>query len=194
MIDQLLQAQEGKTLEFKENTKSLQKIVETIVAFVNTAGGTIIIGVEDKTKKIVGLENILLDEEKLANSIAASVEPLLIPTFQMHTFGKKDVLLVSVPHSFGPFYLKSKGLEESTFIRLGSTNRLADKNIIREIQQLRQHIYFDELPNFNCPKDRINFDLAKKLFSEAGKNFTEQKAKGLRLLGPYQAEYVHSNS
>ncbi|MBN9377474.1 MAG: ATP-binding protein [Chlamydiales bacterium] len=39
MLEELLTKEEGEMLEFKENTKSLQKIVQTIVAFANTAGG-----------------------------------------------------------------------------------------------------------------------------------------------------------
>ena len=64
MLKELLMRQEGKTLEFKENTQGLQKIIQTIVAFANTAGGTIVIGIKDKTKEIVGVSNILQDEEK----------------------------------------------------------------------------------------------------------------------------------
>jgi predicted HTH transcriptional regulator len=63
-----------KTLEFKENTYSLANIIQTIVAFANTAGGTIVIGVKDKTKEVVGLKNILMDEERIANSVADSIE------------------------------------------------------------------------------------------------------------------------
>jgi hypothetical protein len=39
MLEELLVKDEGKTLEFKENTLSLKKIVQTIIAFANTAGG-----------------------------------------------------------------------------------------------------------------------------------------------------------
>ena len=80
MIEELLTKEEGKTLEFKENTKSLQKIVQTVVAFANTAGGTLIIGIQDKTKEVVGLENVLEEEERIANVIADNVSPLLIPS------------------------------------------------------------------------------------------------------------------
>ena len=54
----LLSRPEGKTLEFKENAQSLPGIIKTVVAFANTAGGTIVIGVEDRTKKIVGIVSI----------------------------------------------------------------------------------------------------------------------------------------
>src|SRR5437588_7735553 len=103
MLEELLTKEEGKTLEFKENTKSLQKIIQTIMAFANTAGGTLVIGIKDKTKEVIGLSNILEEEERLANAIADSVAPLLIPSLQLHTWRGRDLLLVSVPHGFGPY-------------------------------------------------------------------------------------------
>src|ERR1700761_1287011 len=102
MIEELLTKREGKTLEFKENTKSLQKIVQTIVAFANTAGGTLVVGIQDKTKEVVGLAHVLQDEEKIANAVADSVAPLLIPTFHPYTWKNRDLLIVEVAHSFGP--------------------------------------------------------------------------------------------
>jgi predicted HTH transcriptional regulator len=55
MIKGLLAKDEGKTLEFKENSRPKVKIIRTIVAFANTAGGTLVIGVRDKAKEVVGL-------------------------------------------------------------------------------------------------------------------------------------------
>jgi len=59
MLKELLSKEESKILEFKENTQPLQKIIQTIIAFANTAGGTLVIGVKDTTKEIVGLDNLL---------------------------------------------------------------------------------------------------------------------------------------
>ena len=83
MLKELLARDEGKTLEFKENTSSLQKIIQTIVAFANTAGGTLVIGIKDKTKEIVGLDNILQEEECLANAMADSIAPQINPSLQI---------------------------------------------------------------------------------------------------------------
>jgi ATP-dependent DNA helicase RecG len=52
MIDEYLSRNENKTLEFKENAKSLPTLIKTIIAFANTSGGLLIIGVQDKTKEI----------------------------------------------------------------------------------------------------------------------------------------------
>lgn len=193
MLEELLTKEEGKTLEFKENTKSLQKIVQTIVAFANTAGGTLVIGIKDKTKDVIGLENVLEEEERIAHAIAGSVSPLLIPSLQLHTWRDRDLLLVSVPHGFGPYYIKSKGVEEGTYVRFGSTNRLADATTILEIQRLKEHKYFDEQPNFDCSVNEINFDLAKELFANISKKLTDRAAKSLGLMVQYHAKELPSN-
>ena len=44
-----LKRTEGKTLEFKRDLSSPRGIVRTVVAFANTAGGALLICVEDKT-------------------------------------------------------------------------------------------------------------------------------------------------
>ncbi|MFH1831694.1 MAG: ATP-binding protein [bacterium] len=126
MINELLIQNKGKTLEFKECTTSLQKIIQTIVAFANTAGGSLIIGIADKTKEVVGLGDVLQEEEKLASAVADSVFPQIFPSFLFYTLQSRDLLIVSVPHRFGPFYIKAKGMSGGTYVRLGSMNRLAD--------------------------------------------------------------------
>jgi predicted HTH transcriptional regulator len=75
MIQSFLVKDEGKTLEFKENCRSLRRIVQSVVAFANTSGGAIVIGIRDKTKEIVGLADPLKDEERLANAFADAIVP-----------------------------------------------------------------------------------------------------------------------
>lgn len=193
MLEELLLGEEGKTLEFKENTQSLQKIVQTIVAFANTAGGTLIVGIRDKTKEVVGLQDVLQDEQKIANAVAESVVPLLIPNLQLYTWRGRDVLIVQVQHNFNPYYLKSAGIDHGTYVRLGASNRLADMHAISEIQQLRGRKHFDEQPNSACPLSEIQFDLAKKLFAEMSKKFTEKTAASLDLLVQYQGLKMPTN-
>lgn len=193
MLEELLAKDEGKTLEFKENTKSLQKIIQTLIAFANTAGGTLIIGVKDKTKEVVGLEDALKDEEKIANAISDCIAPLLVPTIQLYTYRKRDVLIVTIPHWFGPYHLKSEGIENGTFVRLGSTNRLADAHTIYEIQRLREQKYFDEQPCVKASLDDIDMTLAKKLFAKVKKKFTEKTAQSLGLYVPYHSKLFPSN-
>lgn len=186
MLEELLAKSEGKTLEFKENTHSLQKIVQTVIAFANTAGGTLLIGIKADTKEVVGIENILLEEERIANAVSDSVRPSLLPNMQFHSWRGRDVLMVTVPHSFAPFYLKAKGEDGGVYVRLGSTNRIADAALIAEIKRLKEHISYDQSPDMKLSSEELDFELARELFDVLSKPFTKGTAKTLELLVDYQ--------
>ena len=60
MIDlvETLKRPEGKTLEFKRDLSSPEGVLKTIVAFSNTAGGTLLIGVEDGSRHVRGAATV----------------------------------------------------------------------------------------------------------------------------------------
>ncbi|MDB2613954.1 putative DNA binding domain-containing protein [Chlamydiales bacterium] len=186
MIKDLITKNESKTLEFKENTRSLTKIIQTVIAFANTAGGTIVIGVKDRNKEIVGIQNILEEEDRLASAIADSIEPLITPSLQLSSWRQRDLLVIHVPYSIGPYFLKAKGREGGTFIRFGSTNRLADRATIEAITRSKQHQFYDELPCYQASNEDMDFDLGKKLFSKVSKKLTPQNERSLELIVRHQ--------
>lgn len=69
----LLKHPESKTLEFKRDLSSPASALRAIVAFANTAGGVLLLGVEDTTRHVRGVANPLALEERLANLISDSV-------------------------------------------------------------------------------------------------------------------------
>ena len=58
MDESLLTQAEGKTLEFKRDLSSPRPLLKTLVAFANTAGGRLVIGVDDQ-RRVVGIESPL---------------------------------------------------------------------------------------------------------------------------------------
>ena len=62
MIKSLLARDEGKTLEFKRNCSSLVKIVQNAVAFANTAGGTLVIGIQVNSYCLRGVSMAFLSD------------------------------------------------------------------------------------------------------------------------------------
>jgi ATP-dependent DNA helicase RecG len=164
-INELLTGTESKTLEFKQDLSSSKGILRTIVAFANTAGGTLIIGVEDKTKYICGVKEPLLLEEKLSNLVNDCITPLLLPEIDVISF--RDTYLIAVqvyPSSTRPHYLKKHGLEKGCYIRIGSTDRLVDAIILNELQRVKIQDSFDKTPIPTLSSEEIDFSVISELF------------------------------
>jgi predicted HTH transcriptional regulator len=193
MIEELLQQQEGKTLEFKENAKNLAGIIHTVVAFANTAGGKILIGVKDRTKEVVGIKDPVEEEMRLSNAIADSIEPLFTPDIHVFSWRTKEFLLIHVPHCNGPYYVKDKGIKTGTYVRLGSTNRMADAAILAELQRLSENECFDEMACARCTKQDLDLELIKNCFANVNKKFGESTAFSLHLFLKKQSKLVPSN-
>src|SRR5690554_6662676 len=121
-IEQLLQQPEGKQLEFKRDLSSPGPLLKTLVAFANTAGGQLIIGITDDGA-VVGVDDPLAEEERLASLIADSIAPRLLPSIELLTVAGKTLLRVEVfLSSSRPHYLKAKGPEHGVLVRVGSSN------------------------------------------------------------------------
>lgn len=56
---EILKSNESKILEFKRDLSSPEGIQRTVVAFANTSGGTLLIGIEDKTRNVCGVKDPL---------------------------------------------------------------------------------------------------------------------------------------
>ncbi len=79
---EILKRPEGKTLEFKRDLSSPDAALKAIVAFANTAGGTLLIGVEDRTRHVRGVRDPLDLEERVANLISDRIAPRLVPEIE----------------------------------------------------------------------------------------------------------------
>ena len=82
-LAETLRKPEGKTLEFKRDLSSPDGFLRTVVAFANTSGGTVLIGVEDRSGHIRGVTDPLDLEERAANLISDSIRPRLLPDLEI---------------------------------------------------------------------------------------------------------------
>ena len=96
-IQDIASLPEGKTVEFKRDLSSMKPILKTLIAFANTAGGTLLIG-RDNDGKIVGVDDVFDAEEKLANAIADSIHPPLMPEIETTSLNGKALILIRVAH------------------------------------------------------------------------------------------------
>ena len=140
---------ESKNVEYKVTLPDKsEKYMKTIVAFANTQGGKLIVGIDDKTHEIVGVENEILFQvmDGIANAVSDSCMPQIIPDIEPQTVDGKTVIVVSVEAGKNrPYYLKSKGKENGTYIRVAGTSRQAFPEKIRELEMEGARISWDEL-------------------------------------------------
>ena len=172
---------ESKNIEFKEILPSnSEKYTKTIVAFANTQGGKLIIGITDQTRKIVGVDEATLFQtmDSISNAISDSCEPQLVPDIEPYTIDKKTIIIVSVaPGPHRPYYLKSKGRDRGTYIRVGATTRLASSEKIKELELEGAKISWDEL---TCIGYSVTEKAIKKLCSDMNRYRKEMVEHGDR--------------
>ena len=106
-LTDLLKRPEGKTLEFKRDLSSRQGVLRTLVAFANTAGGTLLVGVEDGTRNVRGVPDPLAMEERIASLVTDSGAPRLLPEIEIHPWRQTHVVAVSIhPSTARPHHLR----------------------------------------------------------------------------------------
>ena len=135
-IEEIL-AGESKNIEFKfQRPKDSIKYMKTVVAFANGEGGRIIFGVDDKTFEVVGIpKDIVFSEvDAITSAISDSCNPVIIPDVYLQTVENKTIIIAEI--SAGkqrPYYIKSLGINDGTYIRVAGTTRPAGRDITAEM-------------------------------------------------------------
>ena len=169
-----------------------------MVAFANDAGGDLYIGVADDPREVVGLDEdkLMTIEEKVSNIIFDCCYPAILPEIKFISVEDKHLVQVTVFRgSTPPYYLKEKGKLQGTFIRVGSTNRLADETLISELERRKRNISFDSEIIPDKPATELNIDSFKAIFKEkTGEEISEQTLKKLDLVKKMQGVEYPTNA
>src|SRR5436309_8397986 len=167
---EILKRPEGKTLEFKRDLSAPDGALRTIVAFANTAGGTLLLGVEDRTRHVRGVDEPLDLQERVANLISDTIAPRLVPEVEILPWRRTHVLAVQVhPSPTRPHYLAREGPEDGAYVRVGSTNRRADRPLVDELRRFARGEGFDEQPLPELNSEALDFRAASESFAPVRK-------------------------
>jgi predicted HTH transcriptional regulator len=160
---------EGRRLEFKETMPTRSDLAKTVVAFANDAGGDIFIGIRDNPREVIGLPemDLVALEEQISNIIFSRCYPGMLPEISFLNVEEKNLIKVTIYRgSMPPYHIKEKGKLQGTYIRVGSTNRLADETIISELERRKRNISFDSELVSEKPADVLKTDSFNFIFSE----------------------------
>lgn len=118
-IEEIL-AGESKNVEFK----------------VQRPDKSIIFGIDDKTREVVGIpeDKVFREIDAITNAISDSCEPTIIPDVYLQNINDKPVIVAEIRTGRRkPYYIKAEGLENGVYIRVSGTTRPADRDMSREL-------------------------------------------------------------
>jgi ATP-dependent DNA helicase RecG len=142
---------EGYNAEFKERVpQKVRELAEEICAFANSAGGYLLIGIDDKNE-IIGVEINNKTRSAIQDAIGHIAPQIKVETYPVDVEGK-NVRVIDVPSGQRKPYL----LSGSIYIREGAnTQKLTDLEEVRASFQQSNSVFFDEVPclKFNPAND-----------------------------------------
>ena len=133
--------EEGENLytEFKRQFSSHEKIAKEIIAFANTKGGNLIIGVDDD-KSIYGVASEKGEAELIKETAEHFCEPPISFSLLYFSVDQKEIVVVEIPESsHKPHRLQyyKNNLETSSaevYVRVNDKSVLASKEMIRVLR------------------------------------------------------------
>lgn len=172
--------EESPVLELKEQINADFK--KEIIAFANTDGGEIYVGVA-RDGSITGVENAEAEMEKISNMIRDGIKPDLTAYTSIERIEEAGKALIRVSISRGlkrPYHLADKGLKPAgVFVRHGVSSVPAADEAIRQMLKESDGTAFDKARSIN---QELTFVYAEKIFQERQVAFDEARKRTLGLL------------
>lgn len=171
---ELIQKGESSTIQFKVQLPHPDSLAHELVAFSNTKGGKIFVGVDDKTYEIKGLNPQELDftNKQLSNVANDKVFPPIFITTETVTVDGKNVVVAEILEGLSKPYKDGKG---TIYLKNTSGKRPVTSN--EEISRLLQSsrvMYADELPIQGSSANDIDIDYYKEFIKKKfNKEFDE---------------------
>lgn len=146
--------------QFKENIHNPEQLAQEMIAFSNSLGGTIIIGVTDEGE-IKGLsdEDIRRLNQMISNTSSEKVKPPIFPKTEILVIEDRKVLLVHIPYGFNKPYCTNKGVY---YTKSGSDKRKVSQDELRRLFQESGKLYAEEMIFKNTTGRDIDLELFKQ--------------------------------
>ena len=174
---------EMQTLENKREYN--QKAQNTILAFLNTDGGTLYIGISDDGAAYGVDGNIDEEARSITNSFRDSVTPDPSGYFKIEPEIRdgKHIIVVTVERGSAiPYcYAKYGLLPQGVYVRVGSNTVMATREHIRQMIKDSGTGHF--IAELSIEQD-LTFEYADKIFAEKDVKFGKEQKKSLGLIRP----------
>lgn len=172
--------QESETLELKEIV--VEDIKKEIIAFANSAGGTLYVGVADDGN-IVGVENPDMVIQQISNMVRDSIKPdiTMFTRYAAKNVEGKQIVAVEIQRGTErPYYLAKKGLRpEGVYVRQGTSSVPATSTAIRRMIKDTDGDSFEAMRSL---EQNLTFQATEKEFALRDLAFGISQMKTLGIL------------
>ena len=164
-------AGESENIEFKsEIPAKSEKYMKTVVAFANGKGGKLVFGVENGTWAVTGFskEEVFQKMDVITNAIFDSCEPKITPNIAVQEIDGKAIIVVEIiPGMQRPYYIKSQGIMEGTYIRVAGTTRHAERHRVQELILEGTNRSFDQMEREQTVSEEEIAAFCEKMYQHA---------------------------
>ncbi len=136
-LRKLIEQGEGLQLEFKKEINSEYKIARTIVSFSNTAGGRLLIGVDDNCR----ITGVKAEEEThvLLQAAVRYCRPVIEPLVNEYPVGKRSLLeVIILEGEHKPYFALGEDKRWWAYVRVGNQSLLASQVMLEVMRQEAQ--------------------------------------------------------
>lgn len=176
----LIKREEGTKLDFKLRLElyyetGKKELTKDICAIANSSGGRgyIVVGIEDKSKKIIGLqEDDMFKEEQIQQIVTTRCEPPIPIEVDFVEIKNKKVGVISI-YDGGqrPYQVRDNG---AFYIRRGSTTDVMRKQELIALFEENLSLTIETCPLIKSSIDMLNMDIVNKYFNKKGMELNEE--------------------
>ncbi len=179
---------ESDTVELK--SQLISDICKEIIAFANSRGGTLYVGVED-SGNVIGVTDADQSTLQLSNMIRDSIKPdvTMFVRYETLCVEGKNIIAVTVQKGTDrPYYLGSKGLKPSgVYVRNGTSTAPATDTAIRRMIKETDGDSFETMRSL---EQQLTFKAAEEQFKKRNVPFDAAK---MQTLGMVSQDGIYSN-
>ncbi len=173
-LSSLIEKNEGRKLDFKlkldlETETGKKELAKDVCAIANSKGGRgyIIVGIQDKTHEIIGIDTeSFVTEEQVQQIVSSRCEPPIPISVDIFSIQDRNVGVITIFNGDQkPYQIREHG---SFYIRRGSTTDVMRKQELVTAFQENLNLNLETCPVLKSSVDCLNFQLVDKYFYSKG--------------------------
>ncbi len=197
-LKQLLSREEDEKLDFKAELKistegEKKELVKDVTAIANSRGGRgyILYGVEDKTKRVLGINAEDFIEEQIQQIIYNRTDPPVPVSLDLVKYNNKTVAVLTIFKSrHSPHQMLQSG---AFYVRRGSTTDFARRSELAAMMQENGLMTFETVIIKNATLEELDMERINKFFNSINVHIDQSQTLLLEAFGfigqKYEGEF-----